>query len=640
MRSISAPFGCKLPWLSHVDRTIRQLIGPGHVSYGLGLQTRPLSMRCDRVRPRLGMKGYFEQDEVLMKSVDNGGPRWFTPLECGGSRLENSPLLLYLPGIDGVGLGLMKHHVELGKIFEVWCLHIPITDRTPFSELVKLVEDRIRSEFEKSANRPIYLIGEGVGGCFALSIAANNPHLDLVLILANPTTYLSKFNIHLLKPFLSWMRSQMSLKGEHMEVFRNIMEIMKVTGSLSSIDTAVWKLEMLIDSSTDTSSRLHQIKAQTLILSSGKNVFPSTKEEGERLSRVLPNCHKRSFNDRDRLLFLDDDFDLVFTIKRTGFYRRRKSYDCLAEYSIVTHQDIHKTMDSVYTRTVEQVIPPAMYSTLKSGEIVSGLGGYPNEGPTLIVGYHMLTGLEAIYLVMTIFKQKNILVRGLGHPNLFKKSRYGGHIDLSWLFDHYRIMGCVPVSGRNMYELLRSNSHVLLYPGGMREAFHRKGEEYKLFWPEETEFVRMAAATGAKIVPFGVVGEDDIYQLCADYSDFAKIPFVKQSIEVETISGVKLRGENSGEVSNQPIHFPLILPKVPGRLYFIFGKPIETKGRQEELKDKQKAGELYLQIKGEVEASLAYLKEKRKHDPYRNLFPRLLYQSIHGFNTQVPGFDP
>jgi len=28
-------------------------------------------------------------------------------------------------------------------------------------------------------------------------------------------------------------------------------------------------------------------------------------------------------------------------------------------------------------------------------------------------------------------------------------------------------------------------------------------------WPEQAEFVRMAARFGAKIVPFGAVGEDD-----------------------------------------------------------------------------------------------------------------------------------
>lgn len=40
-----------------------------------------------------------------------------------------------------------------------------------------------------------------------------------------------------------------------------------------------------------------------------------------------------------------------------------------------------------------------------------------------------------------------------------------------------------------------------------------QGEEYKLFWPDQPEFVRMAARFGATIVPFGVVGEDDLVEV-------------------------------------------------------------------------------------------------------------------------------
>lgn len=36
---------------------------------------------------------------------------------------------------------------------------------------------------------------------------------------------------------------------------------------------------------------------------------------------------------------------------------------------------------------------------------------------------------------------------------------------------------------------------------------------YKLFWPDQPEFVRMAARFGATIVPFGVVGEDDLAEV-------------------------------------------------------------------------------------------------------------------------------
>jgi hypothetical protein len=43
------------------------------------------------------------------------------------------------------------------------------------------------------------------------------------------------------------------------------------------------------------------------------------------------------------------------------------------------------------------------------------------------------------------------------------------------------------------HRLLANGENVLLYPGGAREAFKRKGEAYQLIWPEKAEFVRLAA---------------------------------------------------------------------------------------------------------------------------------------------------
>lgn len=124
--------------------------------------------------------------------------------------------------------------------------------------------------------------------------------------------------------------------------------------------------------------------------------------------------------------------------------------------------------------------------------IVHGLGGIPMEGPVLIVGYHMFLGIELIPLVCQFFcPEKNYIARN-GTPYAILDS---------FLFDQIGIFGGVPVSAINFYKLLSLKCHILLYPGGIREALHRKGEEYKLFWPEQSEFVRMAARFGAKIVP-------------------------------------------------------------------------------------------------------------------------------------------
>ncbi|KAG4377444.1 hypothetical protein GLYMA_18G118200v4 [Glycine max] len=96
---------------------------------------------------------------------------------------------------------------------------------------------------------------------------------------------------------------------------------------------------------------------------------------------------------------------------------------------------------------------------------------------------------------------------------------------------------------------------------------------------------------------------------------------------------LKSMSDAGGEVANQLVHMPLILPKVPGRFYYYFGKPLETEGRKQELGDDRPKSKLYLQVKSEVERCIAYLKVKR------GIGPRLLYQATHGFESEVPTFE-
>lgn len=100
-----------------------------------------------------------------------------------------------------------------------------------------------------------------------------------------------------------------------------------------------------------------------------------------------------------------------------------------------------------------------------------------------------------------------------------------------------------------------------------------------------------------------------------------------------------IRNGEEGELGNQDLHMPGIVPKIPGRLYVHFGKPIETEGKQKELNNKEKAHDVYLQVKSEVERCMSYLKMQRESDPYRNIFTRLLYSVSHGFSSQIPTFD-
>jgi len=84
----------------------------------------------------------------------------------------------------------------------------------------------------------------------------------------------------------------------------------------------------------------------------------------------------------------------------------------------------------------------------------------------------MLLGLEIDPLFDAFLREKNIIIRSMAHPVLFTMPETSRR-EISH-FDFIPLFGALPVSPINMYRLLSRNSFVLLYPGGAREAFHRK----------------------------------------------------------------------------------------------------------------------------------------------------------------------
>ncbi|KAF9670049.1 hypothetical protein SADUNF_Sadunf13G0028100 [Salix dunnii] len=705
------------------------------------------------------VKDYFEEAKEMIRP-DGGPPRWFCPTECG-KPLQDSPILLFCPGIVGVGLALTLHHKALGKVFEVRCLHIPVNDRTPFEGLVKFVEETVRLEHASSPNKPIYLVGDSFGGCLVLAVAARNPEIDLVVILANPATSFDRSQLRPLFPLWEVLPDELYdavpyllrfVMGNPVEMarvniedrlppglqieqlFQNLIALLPLLSDSVDIiprDTLIWKLKLLKSAASYANSRLHAVKAEVLVLSSGNDRLLPSGDEAQRLKSTLKNCTVRHFKDNGHtillinsatdigqlafactrilrmrlsvfnfymlwedcfvtgfLLFLffsmmaqEDGVNLLTVIKGTGKYRRSRRIDVVLDFIPPSMSEFKQGYDEVvgsdllglkfitkfkitsqrfdpgqarafshYNLTSSQAFAmllrfatgSAMFSTLNDGKIVKGLHGIPNEGPVLLVGYHMLMGLEVYSLVPEFLREKNIMVRGVAHPVVFRE-RLGGSSPEFSLADWLKVMGAVPVTASNLFNLLSARSHVLLYPGGAREALHNRGEEYKLIWPDQQEFVRMAARFGATIVPFGTVGEDDVAELVLDYNDLMKIPVVNDFIRDATrdLTRLRLRDKSKGEVANQELYLPGILPKVPGRFYFLFGKPIETKGRAEEiLKDRENANQLYLHIKSEVERCIAYLLKKREEDPYRNIVDRTVYRALYSPLHEVPAFDP
>ncbi|CAI9102431.1 OLC1v1000697C2 [Oldenlandia corymbosa var. corymbosa] len=586
------------------------------------------------------VQDYVEIAKEMILRPDGGPPRWFCPIECG-CPLKDSPVLLYLPGIDGLGLGLILHHKALGRAFEVRCMHIPVNDRTPIEGLVSFVENAVRLENKSSGRKPIYIVGDSFGGCIALSAAARIPTIDLVVILINPATSYNRSKLQYLPPLLEAVPDQVQTFMPYLygltsgnpfkmavvnttgssptlimeQVFSKLTAILPHLSDLAdiiSMDFYVWKLKLLKAAAAKANSHLHAVKAEVLIMASGRDyMFPSGEEAG-RLVNSLQNCKMRYFKDNGHALLMEDGFSLLTIIKGSGTYRRKNKLDIVSDFLPPSLSEFKICFDK-NLGFFHFAVSPVTYSTLHDGSIVRGLSGVPHQGPVLLVGYHMFFGLEISSLVEAFLKEKNIVVRGMTHPEMFT--------------ENFRSI----------------NEHVLLYPGGVREALHRKDEHYKLFWPQRPEFVRMAIRFGVTIVPFGVVGADDLMGICLDYDEQMKIPSLREKIRLQNLKTKKLMNRTvleGEEISKQDFYVPGFYLKKPGRFYFLFGKPIETRGFMESWKDEELAMTLYLKIKSAVEQNMSYLLEKRKQDPYRDIFARAAYRAISNSSSDIPSFEP
>ncbi|KAL8134311.1 hypothetical protein AgCh_009373 [Apium graveolens] len=595
--------------------------------------------------------------DLAVYNINSDQLQWFCPIECG-CPLPNSPILFYLPGIDGLGSGLVLHHKPLGRVFEVWCLHIPFHDRTPFEGLVKFVESTIKLQHYAYSHKPIYIVGDSFGGCISLAVAANNPSIDLVLILVNPATSFKKSPLQWLLsiaepfenefetivPYILSMVLGDPLKAGMVNIksgwhirdvfgifFKNITDVMpsiQVLADNIPRGTFQWKLNLQKASDFYLKSRLHTIKAEVLLLASGQDSLFSSKSDAERLSSIVPDCTIRYFQDSRHNLLMEDDINLLTIIKGTCKYRRSRRKDWVSDFLPPSISEYNYTFFKTYG-IVRHITSPAMFSTLENGNIVRGLDGVPREGPILLVGSHMLLGTEISSLVQEFLREKNIMVHGMAYREIFS-SRFEDTSKLFSILDTLKVFGALPVTTRNICKLFSNKSHVLLYPGGIREALRRKGEHHKLFWPDKPEFVRIAAKFGVTIIPFGVVGEDDMVELLPHDNE-----------QTKTHNSIKFRSEKDGEVSYENLFFPNIYPKIPGRYYFLFGKPIETKGKAFLLEESEYRKRFYMQIKSEVEQSISYLLKKREEDPYRGLLERTLYRAFSASKDyNVPSFDP
>ena len=228
--------------------------------------------------------------------------------------------------------------------------------------------------------------------------------------------------------------------------------------------------------------------------------------------------------------------------------------------------------DHVVDDVIEKRVKPARERTSPvffstdpvSGKRRRGLSRVPTDKnkPLLFVGNHQLFGQDLGLIISELLEERGIVARGLAHPMALglggfdggqntvrkQKRRYEFSENSPAEADLFQLFGAVKVSPRNFYKLLQTNQAVLLFPGGVKEALHGKGEEYKLFWPEKTDFVRVAARFNATIVPLSAIGAADSADILFDAAELLELPFgIGDNLKNWSSSSVSARYDAANE---------------------------------------------------------------------------------------------
>jgi hypothetical protein len=169
---------------------------------------------------------------------------------------------------------------------------------------------------------------------------------------------------------------------------------------------------------------------------------------------------------------------------------------------------------------------------------------------------------------------------------------------------------------------------VLHFPGGAREAYHGKNEQYQIFWPDQTDFVRTAAKFNATVVPLSSIGAADSVVILANPETLLNLPILGNLVAKSFFTVQEAaRFDESGKPYIRPP--PLVWPKlVPARHYFLFGTPFDLTDLNS--RDKDDCQRVYLDIQEELRRGLKDLLSAREKDPFKDSNVRFAYEQVTG----------
>lgn len=256
----------------------------------------------------------------------NSHPYFFTPRPSN----SNSPLFIFLPGLDETGKELMQLQTAgLETAFDVRCFVIPPDDLTTWEGLSQQLIALTKAELAKIPRSSVYLCGESFGACIALKVALKLPQLFERLILINPASSFHRvpwLNLgSLLFPWVpNFFYQAFSFTALPFLVPLNRLDLAARQSLWKSVKdapqkTASWRLSLLREFRIDE-TQLHLTLTQPVLLiaSQADRILPS-EAEAKRLAKILPNARIITLPNCGHACLVEAGVDLLKILQVNNF---------------------------------------------------------------------------------------------------------------------------------------------------------------------------------------------------------------------------------------------------------------------------------------------------------------------------------
>lgn len=134
---------------------------------------------------------------------------------------------------------------------------------------------------------------------------------------------------------------------------------------------------------------------------------------------------------------------------------------------------------------------------------VDGLERLDLGRSALIVGYHGTPiAYDLCMLTFAVYDRFGYVPHAVFH-RVFNEYRA-----LRWLL---RSVGGVTGDEESLSQVVRCGEHIIVVPGGAREAARTSAHRYQLDWGDRTGYLRLAIKYKLPVVPVACSGVDDVY---------------------------------------------------------------------------------------------------------------------------------